>query len=315
MKTSQDQGVPFHHVPAGKWRRYFSLYNFTDLFKTAVGIIKAWWLLGKLQPDLIFSKGGYVSFPVVYAGHLRKIPIIAHESDVVPGLTTRLCFPFVTKQFLGFETSKKYFKNHPEKLVFTGIPLRESILHGSGESGLQFLQIAQKSKPILLILGGSLGAASLNKFITQNVSALLQKFTVVHSTGPNKNTLHTHPEGYHPFEFLGPELADLYQAADIIVSRAGATTLAEILTLRKKALLVPLTQAQSRGDQIVNARLVKDLTNIAVLEEQDITTDTFFAALDKLMHIEQKHYDNEKLAAFSCEKSCDQIAQLILSYT
>lgn len=314
MKTSQDQDVPFHHVPTGKWRRYFSFYNFTDLFKTTYGIVKAWFLLGKLQPDLIFSKGGYVSFPVVFAGNLRKIPIIAHESDVVPGLTTRLCFPFVTKQCLGFEVSKKYFKTNQEKLIVTGIPLRENILQGTIENGLQFLQIQQKTKPLLLVMGGSLGASSLNKLIVQNLPALLEKFMIVHSTGSNKNTLHTHPEGYHSFEFLGSELADIYQAADIIVTRAGATTLAEILTLKKKALLIPLTRAQSRGDQIINAHLVKNLANIAVLEEQNITYETFFDALNKLMDTDVAKYDNEDLAAFSCKDSCKKIAELILLY-
>ncbi len=301
-------------MPAGKWRRYFSLRNFTDLFKTAFGISKAWSILRKIKPDLIFSKGGYVSFPVLVAGYLRKIPIIAHESDVVPGLTTRLCFRFVTKQCLGFETSKKYFKKQQEKLLFTGIPLRDSILHGSKENGLQFLQISNKNKPLLLVLGGSLGATSINKLIAQNLPTLLEKFIVVHSTGPHKSIMHTHPEGYHPFEILGSELADLYQAADIIISRAGATTLAEILTLKKKALFIPLTRAQSRGDQIINARIVQDLKNIAVLEEQDITSETFFAALNKLMSVEKDQYNNEKLAAFSCEHSSEKIAELILSY-
>ncbi len=278
-------------------------------------MFKAWFILGRLKPDLIFSKGGYISFPIVFAGRLRRIPIIAHESDVVPGLTTRLCFPFVSKQCLGFAVSKKYFAKQKEKLVFTGTPLRENILHGSVENGLHFLQIQPTSKPILLVLGGSLGAATLNRLIVENLPALLEKFIIVHGTGPHKNTLHTHPEGYHPFEFLGAELADIYQAAAIIVSRAGATTLAEILTLKKKALLIPLTRAQSRGDQIINARLVSDLANILVLEEQDITADTFLVALKKLMDMQPDEYDNEALAAFSCAKSSEKIANLILSYS
>lgn len=302
QQVSLKNGVPFYNIASGKWRRYFDFRNFTDPFKTIVGIGQAWQLLRKLRPDIIFSKGGFVSFPIVIAGWLRKIPIIAHESDIIPGLTTRLCLPFVTKQCLGFAESKTYFKNHQKKLVVTGIPLRSIILQGDPVRGLQFLGITKKEKPILLILGGSLGAQKINTTITQTLSELTKSYTVIHMTGIGKENIDKQKD-YLPYPSFKEELADIYQCADIIVSMAGATTIAEILTIKKPVVLIPLGKDQSRGDQIINAKTFSYLPQIRVLPEEQLSPATLLSAIQELKSDQPvAPYADELSHANACEK-------------
>lgn len=310
ISASKKVAVPFYNIPAGKLRRYFALRNFTDPFRTVVGIIKAWFLLGKLKPQVILSKGGFISFPVVIAGWLRHIPIIAHESDIVPGLTTRLCLPFITKQCLGFVASKKYFTKHLDKLVVTGIPLRSEILHGTKEKGLRFLGIPKQSKPILLVLGGSSGAKKLNEVITQSFAELNKQFIVIHMTGLGKKT-HEADTDYFPFESFSEELADIYQCADIIISRAGATTLAEILTLGKPAILIPLGKDQSRGDQIINAQTFTNLPQIRVVLEEHLNEKSLFTALSQLQNQTIPFAKNAAISHSNATKNVINVLQSI----
>ena len=304
---SQKLAIPFYSVPAGKWRRYFDWHNFTDILKTCWGIVSAWRLLGKLKPDIIFSKGGFVSFPTVFAGWLRGIKVIAHESDIIPGLTTKLCLPFVTTQCLGFEASKKYFSKHKEKLVVTGIPLRTVILQGNKKRGLEFLKLQEHSKPILLILGGSLGAQKINQIITTNLFQLTKTYTIVHMTGVGKKTIDAQTN-YIPYESFHEELADIYQCADIIISRAGATTLAELLTLKKKVILIPLGKDQSRGDQIVNANTHETVPTIRILFEEQLTIKNLLAKLEELKDVS----DNFKtLAQFSHSQATEKVIETL----
>ncbi len=281
FQASQRNAVAFHNIPAGKLRRYIDWRNITDIFKTLFGIIKAFFVLGKLKPDLVFSKGGFVSFPVVVAAYLRKVPVIAHESDVIPGLTTKLCLPFVTKQCLGFETSKKYLTKWSQKLIYTGIPLRDNILHGSRQKGRSYLHISDNSRQILLVLGGSLGSKRINEAISAALPQLITSYTVVHMTGQGKETDH-HADHYLSYSFFKDELSDVYQAADIIISRAGATTLAELLSLNKRVILIPLGKDQSRGDQIINAQTVEHLPNIRVIAEDKLNTQSLLHELQDL---------------------------------
>lgn len=314
LKLSQEQNIPFHHVPAGKLRRYFDWRNFTDIFKTFAGTIKAWWILGKLKPNVVFSKGGFVSFPTVFAAWLRNIPVVAHESDVVPGLTTKLCFPFVKKQCLGFAASKSYFSQNHNKLVYTGVPLRDAILRGNSESGLQFLGLTTKTKPVLLVMGGSLGAAAINQVILTILPQLLKEFTVVHSTGAQKNVITTHRNGYFSYETLADSLADLYQLADLIVSRAGASTVCEILTLKKPAIFIPLTRKQSRGDQIVNCELIKNLPSLSILDQDTLTPELLLDTIKSMCQSTKNSYDTQGWSTFSCKDSSESIAQILLTY-
>lgn len=295
-------------------RRYFDWKNFTDIFKTLVGTIKAWWILGRLKPNVVFSKGGFVSFPTVFAAWLRKIPVVAHESDVVPGLTTKLCFPFVKKQCLGFAASKKYFSKDQHKLIYTGVPLREAILKGNSENGLQFLGLTKKTKPVLLIMGGSLGATAINQLIITILPQLLKEFIVVHSTGAQKNILTTHHDSYFSYETLTDSLADLYQLADLVISRAGASTVCEILTLKKPAIFIPLTRKQSRGDQIVNCELIKELPSLSILDQDMLTPEVLLHTIQSMCQSIKNSYDTQGWSSFSCKDSSESIAQILLTY-
>lgn len=277
-------------------------------------MIKAWFVLGNIKPQAIFSKGGFSSFPTVFAGWLRGIPIIAHESDAIPGLTTKLCFPFVTKQCLGFETSKHYFHKHLSKLIFTGVPLRASILQGNPEEGLHFLGLAEKKRTIILIMGGSLGANAINQMIATILPQLLENYTVIHSTGPQKNLITQHLPNYYPFESLGAELGDIYQCADLIISRAGASSICEILTIKKPAIFIPLTRKQSRGDQIVNCELIKNLPSLKILDQDQLTPEQLLAQINTMCQSLKSGYDTRGWASFSCAHSSEAIANILLNY-
>lgn len=262
----------------------------------------------------MLSKGGFVSFPTVFAAWLRKIPVIAHESDARPGLTTKLCFPFVSKQCLGFAASKKYFAQNQHKLVYTGVPLRASILRGNSEKGLQFLGLTQKVKPVLLVMGGSLGATAINQAILTILPQLLKDFVVVHSTGAQKNMIITHPANYFSYETLTDSLPDLYQLADLIISRAGASTVCEILTLKKPAIFIPLTRKQSRGDQIDNCELIKPLPSLAILDQDTLTPELLLNTIQSMCQSIKNGYDTQGWSSFSCKDSSEAIAQIVLEH-
>lgn len=277
------------------------------------GIAVAYRKLRQLKPDLIFSKGGFVSFPVVIAGKILSIPIIAHESDIIPGLTTKLCFRFVTKQCIGFASGRQYF-DQPEKVIHTGTPLRPSIFMGNAENGLIRLGLNKKTKPILLCMGGSLGAAAVNQLLTNLLPKLLPLYTVIHSTGTGKNTHTEHPEGYHPFESIGTdELADFYQCADIIISRAGATTVCEITSLKKAAILIPLPRSQSRGDQIINAKEVSILPGITMIEEEQLTAQHLMEAINATAQMSKTDYTTKAWQHYDCRDSSMTVANLLLT--
>lgn len=265
--------IDYHPIACGKLRRYWSWRNFIDPFKVIYGIMQSWYLCKKLKPDVIFSKGGFVSLPVVIAAKLCGIPTILHESDLSPGLANRLCNRFVKQILLTFEDSKRYFACH-DKLTVTGLPIRPSLLQGQAQQGLKRLN-ESADKPILLILGGSLGARTINQTIEQALPQLLEIARVVHVCGSNqvKTDLAEQYEHYHPFEYLADELPDILAASDFVISRAGANTLYELLSLHKPHLLIPLSARASRGDQIENACHFEKLGYSYVLQQDDLTVD------------------------------------------
>lgn len=272
--------IPFHAVKSGKLRRYFSWKNFIDPFKILYGIVQAYYLLGKLKTNILFSKGGFVAFPVVVAAYLRRIPVIAHESDISPGLANRLSFPFVNKICLTFELAKKFFKDQT-KVEVTGTPIRAALFSGSKEKGLDFCKFSLK-KPCILIMGGSQGAEKLNKVIRQALPTLLQKFQIIHLCGKSKLDSKLALQGYCQFEYIDRELADLYAAADLIISRSGANSLYEILALGKLHILIPLSAKVSRGDQIQNAEFFKKQGISTVIDEESLTEARLAQALEEL---------------------------------
>lgn len=286
--------IPYYSISSGKLRRYFDVKNFTDPFKVVKGIFQAKKILSKEKPDVIFSKGGFVTVPVVIAASMKKIPVVAHESDMTPGLANKLASPFCDKLCVTFRESLKYIKG--DKGVLTGSPIREEILQGSREKGLKFCKFDGK-KPVLFIMGGSLGSVVINKVIYENIEELTTIFDIIHICGKgNINKSLLSKSGYNQYEFIDKELPDLMATADYIVSRAGANSIFEFLALKKPTLLIPLSKKASRGDQILNANSFKKEGYALVMEEEEITKDSFLNKINELLSSKDKLIDNMEKA-------------------
>lgn len=242
-------GVPYHALPTGKLRRYLSLENLLDLFRVTGGIVAGWRLARRLRPDVVFSKGGFVSVPVVAGARLAGIPVLAHESDCSPGLATRLVARHVAVVCTNFPATRI---PGARRVVHTGTPLRAGLLDGSRQRGLAHAGLGGE-RPVLLVVGGSLGSAALNRVVRTALDDLLCRFEVIHICGRGQWRPELDQPGYAQFEFVAEPYADLLAAADLVLSRAGANGLLELLQARKPTLLVPLGTAASRGDQIENA--------------------------------------------------------------
>lgn len=273
--------IPYHAVCSGKLRRYFSWKNFIDPLKILLGIWQSYWLMRRIKPHIIFSKGGFVAFPVVVGGWLNRIPILAHESDLSPGLANRLSFPFVNKICVTFAAAKKHFK-HQDKVEITGTPIRSELLSGDKTRGLAYCGF-NNEKPCLLIMGGSQGATILNARVRQTLDELCQRYQVIHLCGKGKiDKLLLNKPGYHQLEYASNELADLFAASDLVISRAGANAVYEILALSKPHIFVPLSAKVSRGDQIQNARHFQKQGISVVIEEEALSSQALMAAVDEV---------------------------------
>ena len=276
----EQAGIRFHPIAAGKLRRYFDWRNFKDPFNVLRGIVQAHRLLRRLKPDVVFSKGGFVSVPVVIAGWLNKIPVIIHESDMTPGLANKLSIPFATKVCVTFPETMRYLNK--DKAVFTGLPIRSEMFAGRAENGFALCGF-QRGKPVLLAMGGSLGAKTINDAIRGNLRRLLERFQIVHLCGKgNVDPAYASTKGYKQFEYVTDELPDLLAMADVVVSRAGSTAIFECLALRKPMLLIPLSRQASRGDQILNAESFRERGFCLVLEEERLDEQSFVAQVDRL---------------------------------
>ena len=274
------QGIPYHGIASGKLRRYFSLQNFTDPFRVLKGFGEANKLIKKLKPDVIFSKGGFVSVPVVFAGKRNHVPTIIHESDMTPGLANKLSISSATKICCNFPETLKSLP--AGKAVLTGSPIRQELLTGDRSKARTFCGFTEE-KPVILIIGGSLGASAVNTAVRKILPRLLETYQVIHLCGKGKldASLKNHP-GYAQFEYISDELRDLFALTDIVISRAGANAICELLALRKPNLLIPLSANASRGDQILNARSFERQGFSMVLEEEQLTDDLLFASINKL---------------------------------
>ena len=295
-------GVDFHVVASGKLRRYFSWQNFADPFHILIGIIQAFSLLGRLKPDLVFSKGGFVAVPVVVAAWLRRIPVISHESDVTPGLANRLCYPFCRRICVTFGATLRHLPS--AKVLLTGTPVRSSILEGDPLRGRQFLGF-DEAKPVLLVFGGSLGASAINSAVRHALPDLLSRFQVIHVAGRRNIDESFDQPGYVQKSFIGDEFGDVLASSSVVVSRAGANSLYELFVTRKPHLLIPLTQAASRGDQLVNARTFEDEGYSRVLFEEHLSDESLLRALTEL----QEHAGEivDRLSGFPAENSVNLI--------
>jgi UDP-N-acetylglucosamine--N-acetylmuramyl-(pentapeptide) pyrophosphoryl-undecaprenol N-acetylglucosamine transferase len=286
-KLIEEMGIPYYGISSGKLRRYFDLKNFTDPFKVLKGFSEAKKLLKKLNPDIIFSKGGFVTVPVVIAAKRLGIPAIIHESDMTPGLANKLAIPSATKVCCNFPETMKYL---PEgKSVLTGSPIRRELMEGSKEKALHFLGF-DSGKPVIMIIGGSLGSVAINNAIRSNLDTLLEKFQIVHLCGEGKlDTSLESKKGYRQFEYIKKELADIFALSDVVISRAGANAICELLALRKPNILIPLSAAASRGDQILNARSFEKQNFSVVIEEEQLTTESLSATIKEVYEHKEKY--------------------------
>lgn len=286
-KLIADFDIPYYGIATGKFRRYLDIKNFTDPFRVIKGYGEARKYLKTFRPDVVFSKGGFVSVPVVRAAASLKIPCIIHESDMTPGLANKLCIPVASKVCCNFpETLKSLPEN---KAVLTGSPIRAELAQGNKLLGLNMCGFSF-NKPIILVMGGSLGAANVNRAVREALPKLLEDFQIVHLCGKDKvdNLLLTTP-GYKQFEYIKSELKDLFAMADIVISRAGANAICELLALQKPNILIPLPAASSRGDQILNAESFASQGFSIVIKEDELTTQLLVDKVHEL-YTNKNHY-------------------------
>lgn len=310
-QLTADLNLPFHAIHSGKLRRYFSWQNFIDPVFILFGFVQSLWLCLTIRPDLVFSKGGFVSVPVAAAAWLCRIPVISHESDITPGLANKLCLPFSKVLCVNFaETLNHLPAAARHKVQVTGSPLRSGLRDTDPEQGRGFLQFSS-DRPVLLVVGGSLGAKMLNETIWANLEWLTQDFQIVHLVGAgNINNDVSYPE-YRQFEYLSEEYGDVLACADVVLSRAGANSIYELLALRKPHLLVPLSAAASRGDQLVNARIMAARGLSLSLTEAELSADTLRRALNVLLSDQQMRAN---MAALPQDDPLALIIQLIESH-
>lgn len=288
-KLITEQNVPYYGIATGKLRRYFDLKNFTDPFRVVKGCIDARKLIRKLKPDVVFSKGGFVSVPVVLAAHREHIPVIIHESDMTPGLANKICIPYASKVCCNFPETVAMIPDN--KGVLTGTPIRAELSKGDRQSGLDLCHFTS-NKPVIMVIGGSLGAQHVNEAVRSILPSLLERFQVVHLCGKGKvDESFYSTTGYYQFEYIDKELKDLFAAADIVVSRAGANAIFELLSLNKPNLLIPLPAGASRGDQILNAESFKKQGFSMVLQEDEMTNESLYLAICDLYENRKKYIE------------------------
>ena len=277
----KEQNIPYYGIDSGKLRRYFDWKNFSDPLRVIHGYAQAKKILSRLKPDVVFSKGGFVSVPVVRAASALHIRTIIHESDMTPGLANRLAIPAADKVCCSFPETLKYL---PEgKAVLSGSPIRQELLTGERGKALELLHWDNSSKPTLLVIGGSQGSVAINNALRSDLDELLKEFRIIHLCGKgNLDSSLDGREGYVQFEYIQDELKDLFALADLVLSRAGANSICELLALRKPNLLIPLSAAASRGDQILNADSYKKQGYSMVLKEEDLTPESLLSALRQL---------------------------------
>ncbi|MCL1786835.1 MAG: undecaprenyldiphospho-muramoylpentapeptide beta-N-acetylglucosaminyltransferase [Defluviitaleaceae bacterium] len=281
-------GIPYFGIAAGKMRRYKSIKNVTDIFRVGKGLLDALGVIRKIKPDIVFSKGGFVVVPVIAAARLLRVKSVIHESDMTPGLANKLAMPFATKVCVSFKETLGHVPK--EKGVLTGTPIRAALLAGGAKAGLAvFDGQTIDQRPVLLVTGGSQGAKAINTCVRAALPLLLGQFNVIHLCGKG-NLSDLQQPGYAEFEYLNEKMADVLAAADVVVSRAGANTLFELVTLHKPNLLIPLPAASSRGDQILNAASFEKAGLSMVLPEEELTPE-------RLVEDVMKLYANRKVFA------------------
>ena len=307
----EDIGIPYHGIASGKLRRYFSLRNFTDPFRVLKGFFEARKLIKDLKPDVVFSKGGFVSVPVVIAAGRKHVPAIIHESDMTPGLANKLCFGSAKKICCNFPETLELLPS--DKAVLSGSPIRKELLEGDPEEGRRFTGFTD-NKPVIMVIGGSLGAANVNKAVRNILPKLLTKYNVIHLTGKGKSdeSLNGTP-GYRQYEYIKDELKDLFALADVVISRAGANAICELLALKKPNILIPLPSGSSRGDQLLNAESFRKQGYSMVLTEDVLTDDILLKMIDDLY--DNRHNYIDTMASSTQNDAINTIISLVKDYS
>lgn len=288
-RLMEDFDIPYYGIATGKFRRYFDPKNFSDPFRVIKGVREARKYLKETKPDVVFSKGGFVSVPVVRAANTLGIPCIIHESDMTPGLANKLCIPVAKKVCCNFpETLQQLPAN---KAVLTGSPIRQELSAGNKEAAYRLCGF-DASKPVIMVVGGSLGSAAINQAVRDVLPELLKDFQVVHLCGKEKmdNLLLTTP-GYKQFEYIKSDMKDLFAMADMVISRAGANAISELLSLKKPNILIPLPSSSSRGDQLLNARSFESQGFSIVIDEDDLTNKLLLEKVQELYFNRKTYVD------------------------
>ncbi len=300
----EECGIPYYPISSGKLRRYFDVKNFTDPFRVIRGYAQSKRLIRMLQPHIVFSKGGFVSVPVVLAAKAAGVPVIIHESDMTPGLANRIAIKGATKVCATFPETLNHLPS--DKAVLTGTPIRRELFTGDPKAAFDFLGFSDE-KPLLLVMGGSIGSVFINNAIREDLDTLLEHFSIVHLCGKgNLDSAYENRKDYRQFEYISDELKHLLAAASIVVSRAGSNSINELLALRKPNVLIPLSKNASRGDQILNANSFAKQGFSKMLEEEDVTKETLTAAIFEV-------YKNKDIYKKAMEQSpmADSVAMIV----
>ena len=307
MISSQLPNTPYFAISSGKLRRYLSFENAKDMFKVIKGIVDARHILKKQKPDIVFSKGGFVSVPVVLAAKSLNIPTIIHESDLTPGLANKVSMKFAKKMYVTFEETLKYV---PEgRADFVGATIRENLKNGNSSRGYELTRF-DANKKVLLVMGGSMGSLKINEAIRRQLDRLLTTYQIVHLTGKNLKDASIQKPGYVQYEFLKEDLTDILAITDTVISRAGSNAIYEFLTLKIPMLLIPLGLDQSRGDQIDNAKYFESQGYASMLDESELTVETLCPELEKIENTRAQIIHN--MASFKESLTKEQLLNKII---
>ncbi len=303
------ENIPYFGITSGKLRRYLSLENAKDTVRVVKGVHDARKALNKIEPDIVFSKGGFVTAPVIFAAKLLKIPVVIHESDLTPGLANKISIPSSQIVLTSFEETLNFL---PEgKGLVSGPPIRKELLNGDVEKAKKLCGF-KSQKPVLLIIGGSTGAKKINDAILESIDEITKTYNIIHIVGKG-NLSETNNDSYFQVEYLKGELKDCLKYADIVISRAGSNSIFELLSLNKPNILIPLSKAASRGDQIDNAKVFESKGYSMVLDEDVLTKESLVSSINELYTNKDKYIENMKKSNFT--NGIDEIINQIIKYT
>lgn len=304
----EKEGIPYTGISSGKLRRYLDIKNLSDPFRVIKGFSEAKKILKKEQPNIVFSKGGFVTVPVVLAARRLHIPVIIHESDMTPGLANKIAIPSATKVCCNFPETVNYLPDG--KAVLSGSPIRKELAEGSLEKGLEICGF-NTEKPIIMMTGGSLGSVHINNVLRETLPDLLKKYQLIHLCGKgNADESLNDVEGYFQLEYASEEMPHLLAAAEMVISRAGANSICELLSLNKPNILIPLSAEQSRGDQILNAASFEKQGFSLVIQDNDLTKEKLITAIDDVYNNKDAYISKMKQASSS--DACKIITDLIV---